>query len=124
MFLRAFKVTVTVTNCGIGGKLTTFEPNAKLKEVFKKSGVSLDSDVPVEKFGRAVVADVAYFSREYTRMAKRNCTVVYFDGKFGIIQYFVLQRQVGYACITELKVIRSPLPTYCTRLYAVEIPRG
>ena len=74
-FLRAFKVTLTVTNCGIGDKLTTFEPDAKLKEVFKKSGVSLDSDVSVEKFGRAVVADMAYFSREYTRMAKRNCMV-------------------------------------------------
>ena len=67
---------------------------------------------------------VGYLSREYTRMVKRNCSGVYFDNKFGIIQYFVLQGQVAYACVTELRVIRSPLPTYCTRLYAVEIPKG
>lgn len=124
VFIRVFKVTLTVTNCGIGGKPTAFKPTAKLEEVFTKSGIFLDCGIPIEKFQKAMVADVAYYSREYTRMAKRNSNVVYFNNKFGIIQYFVLVRQVAYACLTELKVTRSPLPTYCTRLYPVEIPQG
>ena len=59
-----------MTICRIGGKLTTFEQIAKLKEAYKKSGVSLKSCVPVEKFQRAVAADMFFCSREYTRMAK------------------------------------------------------
>ena len=86
------------TICRIGGKLSTFEQTAKLKEAYKKSGVSPKSCVSVEKFQRAVVADMLFCSREYTRMAKRH-SVVYFDNKFGIIHYFVLLQQVGYACV-------------------------
>lgn len=124
VLIRAFKVSQTTKNCGIGGKLTALEPTAKLKEVFGNSGISLDSDRPIEKFQRAMVADVAYYSRDYTRMAKRNSSAVYFNNKFGIIQYFVLVEQVAYACVTELTMTTSPLPAYCTRLYAVQIPQG
>ena len=37
LFQRPFKITLTVTNCEIGGKLTIFEPTAELKDVFRSS---------------------------------------------------------------------------------------
>ena len=36
-------MTFSITICGIGGKLTTIIPTAKLKEAFKESGVSKGS---------------------------------------------------------------------------------
>ena len=124
VLIRSFKVSQTVENCEIGGKLTALELTADLTEVFTKAGILLDSGLPLRKFQRAMVSGVAFYSKEYSRMRKRNSTAVYFSGKFGIIQYFVLVGQVAVACITDLKLTRSPLPAYCTRLYAVEIPQG
>ena len=65
-------MTFSITTCGIGGKLTTIIPTAKLKEAFKESGVSLDICAPVETFQRAVVANMVFCSREYT---KQHCSV-------------------------------------------------
>ena len=39
---------------------------------------------------------MVFCSREYT---KQHCSVVYFDNKFGTIQYFVPLQQVAYACV-------------------------
>ena len=66
--------------------------------------------------------DVACFSKKFTTITNQNPPVVYYDNKFGSLAHFVLLQQVAYGCVTELKVIRSRLSTYCTRIYEVEKP--
>ena len=45
---------------------------------------------------------MVFCSREYT---KQHCSVVYFDNKFGTIQYFVPLQQVAYACVIIIIII-------------------
>lgn len=80
-------------NCHIAGgakKLTGISPELMAKINLEVKGEALMKVLRIVKSGKV------FYSKEYTRMVKRNAHVVLFEsGKVGEIEFFVWERQTG-----------------------------
>ena len=97
------KITLKTCNCDIAGAAKPVKPNEIEDEVMEQMEIVPDDLCKLKKVDRVIVNENIFYSKQYTRMKRRICSVVLYGNKeIGSIQYFILCENLVYAVIKKM----------------------
>ena len=99
------KITYNALNCDVAGAAKSIKPEQIRNEV-RQHIEMVHGAAELKKVDRIIVGGKRFYSKQYTRMKKRICSVVlYRNDEVGSIKYFILCNNIVYAVIQKMKQI-------------------